>query len=193
MAIIVLNPSCQYGNVIIENMIEIYNEGLNLFEIAVETKSVLEKMGHVVYLTRESRNEASNLKDEMLKANAVNPDLMVSLHSDATGEPVDPTAGGTTTFYATEEGKILAESIHESLCHEIKKVYKEHQNRGVMTHWVKLYVLHNVCAPACLTEILFHTNPTERKLLLNKDFHRLVAIAVANGIESYLNINKVKA
>lgn len=189
MAVVILNPSCQYGNVIVENDKVVYNEGLNLFDIAVKTKEVLEEMGHTVYITRDKRDEPSDLRTEMKRANAVEPDVLVALHSDATGEPIDPQVGGTTTFYATEKGRALAEYVHKSLCQAISSIYPNHSDRGIMTHWYKLYVLHNSIAPACLTEILFHTNPRERKLLLDADFHLLAAKAIAQGIDNYLKNN----
>lgn len=185
MAVIVLNPSCQYGNVVLEAGQVIYNEGHNLFDIALKTKEALENLGHEVYLTRSLRDEASNLETEMQKANSFNPDLMVSLHSDATGEPINLSVGGTTTFFASEESYLLAEYVHHSLCRAIGNYYPKHTDRGIKTHWLKLYVLHNINAPACLTEILFHTNPEERKLLLDPLFHQIAAKAIAEGIDTY--------
>ncbi len=188
MAVIVLNPSCQYGNVVMVADKEVYNEGLNLFDIAAVTKTALEKLGHQVYLTRDYRDEPSDLEREMLKANAYKPDLMVALHSDAAGPNSKPDVGGTSTFYASKRGKNLSNCIHPKLCKAIKTIYPDHVDRGVRTHWHKLYVLHNINAPACLIEILFHTNSRERKLLQNRDFHLLVAQAIASGINDYLKL-----
>ncbi len=185
MAVIVLNPSCQYGNVVVEAGQVVYNEGHNLFDIALKTKKALENLGHRVHLTRRFRDQPSDLKTEMQKANSFKPDLMVSLHSDATGEPIDPSVGGTTTFYASEKSYLLAEYVHNSLCRAIDSYYPKHTNRGIKTHWLKLYVLHNIDAPACLTEILFHTNPEERKLLLDPFFQKTAAKAIAEGIDAY--------
>lgn len=193
MTRIMLNPSCQYENIIRdEEGHEIYNEGENLYDFAIEIKKILdEDPNFETYISRDGRKAESDLDTEIEMTNRLNCDLLIALHSDASGDN-NPYAGGTWTF-AKREYFPLAECIQKSVLSAIHEVYPESQNRGYREHWYHLRVLWKTHCPGCLTEILFHTNPKERELLKDIEFKQKVAEGFVKGIRDYLKITAVNA
>ncbi len=186
---VMLNPSCQFDNVIRgPGGEELYNEGLNMYDIAVKVRDELLMDGRIeVFISRESREQLVSLRYETELTKSLNCDALVSLHSDATGDGTP--GGGTWTFYADEgEGKHLAECVQKSLLEAIKSFYPEVQFRGVRTHWYRLWVLWESGCPASLTEVLFHTNPKEREMLKNPQLQQTMAKAIAKGILNYFGL-----
>lgn len=133
-------------------------------------------------------------------ANEVGADCLVALHSDATGsgEP----GGGTWTFYTDVtrlrpgEGERFPHDIGESLrlarkvqSHAlagIRPFRPEIEDKGVRTHWYRLWMLYAPQCPSCLIELMFHTNPVERELLKRPDVQDAVGKQLADGILSFL-------
>ncbi|MGB9619779.1 MAG: N-acetylmuramoyl-L-alanine amidase, partial [Armatimonadota bacterium] len=99
---VMLNPSCQFGNVIRdENGNELYNEGVNMYDIALKVRDELVRDGRVeVFVSRASREQDVSLRCETELTRSLNCDALVSLHSDATADGTP--GGGTWTFYADE-------------------------------------------------------------------------------------------
>jgi len=183
-----LNPSVQYQNVVRDSDgCEVYNEAETMWDIAVRVKAALDRDRRVeAYLSRQGRRHQTTLKEECELARKLRCDAFVSLHSDAA--PDDSPGGGTWTFYRDEEGKRLAVAVHSRLVEAIASVYPEVVDRGVREHWNRLYVLWNAGCPASLTEILFHSNPTEREMLKQPEFQDLVALAVAQAMLDYFGL-----
>ncbi len=199
---VMLNPSCQYGNRILDGEgRELYNEGTNLWLLAVEARKALEEDGRVeAFISRDSQSAPSDLDSEAALTRQLGCDCLVALHSDATadGSP----GGGTWTFYTgtahlspeelsslpyrLEDSKRLAREVQEQVVAAIRTVYPDVQDRGIREHWHRLRMLHAPRCPSCLIEILFHTNPVERELLKQASFQRLVGQAVARGVLKYL-------
>ena len=186
---VMINPSCQFGNVILgENGEELYNEAHTMYDIACEVQSELERDGRVeAFISRSSRDEKTTLRSETELTRKLNCDALVALHSDAADDPND-SGGGTWTFYADEEGKRLSECVQSSLLEAIRSFYPEVNFRGVREHWKRLWVLHESGCPASLTEILFHSNPKEREMLKNPEYQNIIAEAIARGILEYFGL-----
>ncbi len=185
---VMLNPSNQFANIITdENGTQVYNEGMNMFLIAEQVQKYLQQDGRVdVFMTRSSQTQKTTLQEETKLTRSLNCDLLLALHSDATGtsEP----GGGTWTFYWDDEGKKLGDSVNSHLIESIRSYYPEVLNRGVRTHWIRLWVIHEAGCPAALTEFLFHSNPKERELLKDFKCQDTMAKAVAQGILEYLGL-----
>lgn len=187
---VMINPSVQYGNVITdETGAEIYNEGETMWDIAAKVKSILDADGRVeAFVSRTDRRSDSTIQMECDLAKMIGCDAFVALHSDATPDGTE--GGGTWTFYADDDGKRLGERVQISVLEAIRTVYPEVQDKGVREHWNSLYVLHNSGCPACLTEILYHSNPKERELLKDPEFQERVARAIAKGIYDFLVVHQ---
>ena len=67
----------------------------------------------------------------------------------------------------------------------IRSFHPDVQFRGIRTHWNRLWVLHESGCPACLVEVLFHSNPAEREMLIDPLRRQTIARAVARGILHY--------
>ncbi len=188
---VMLNPSAQYWNIAGSqdpNHPDYYCEGLNMFDIACRVRDELADDGRVdVFMTRDSRTEEVTLEQETTRTRSLNCDVLVSLHSDATGTE-DP-GGGTWTFFADHvEGRRLAECVQMPLLESIKTFHPDVLFRGVRTHWWRLWVLHEAGCPASLTEVLFHSNPEEREMLKNPEYQAIMAKAIARGILDYFDL-----
>ena len=105
-------------------------------------------------------------------ANNWNADLFVSIHCNAGG------GFGTETFYFSERGKLLANSIQNQILSSVATF-----NRGVKFD-DEFFVLPNTNMPAVLVECAFIDNPNDAKLLRERedDFAR----AIARGISDYV-------
>ncbi len=184
-----INPSCQFGNVFTaEDGSELYNEARVMYDIALLVRQELVADGRVeAFVSREARDQPTTLRDETELTQSLKCDVLVALHSDdtGTGEP----GGGTWAFHADDgQGKRLADSVHKHLLEAIREFYPHVRFLGVRTHWKRLWVLHESGCPACLVEILFHSNPTEREMLKNPDRQVVMARAIAKGILNYLGL-----
>lgn len=186
---VMLNPSCQFHNVIKgEEGVQLYNEARNMYDIALRVRDELRRDGRVdVFVSRAEREQDVSLRYETELTRHLNCDALVSLHSDATGKKDDP-GGGTWTFYATQEGKRLAEHVQMPLLEAIRSFYPKVQFRGIRTHWYRLWVLHEAGCPASLTEVLFHTNPAEREMLKDPACQEEMARAIARGVLDYFGL-----
>lgn len=182
---VMLDPSNQFGNRILgENKEELYNEGMNMYAIAVKLQKLLQKDGRVdAFMSRNTQTQRTTLSQETDLSRALNCDILFALHSDATGTS-DP-GGGTWTFYQGEDGKRLAACIQDELMPAIRTFYPEVQDRGHREHWYRLWVIWEGGCQGALTEFLFHTNPKEREMLKDPKCQDIMAQACARAVLKY--------
>lgn len=115
----------------------------------------------VIHLTRDS-DEFVSLKDRTDYINKIKPDLVLSLHVNATK---NSSASGIE-FYINKENsnyeksKAIAERLNE-------KMVKNHslKSRGIKE--AKLFILYKSEAPAVTVELGFLSNMSDRKYLTN--------------------------
>ncbi len=199
---VILNPSNQYANRIRgERGEELYNEGLNMWHYAVAAQSYIREDGRAeAFITRNTQTQVTTMRYEAMLANALRGDLLISLHSDATGD--GSPGGGTWTFYTgpkhlseqeiaelpypLEDSRRLAWLVQTKVLDGIREAYPEVQDRGIREHWYRLYMIHRPRCPSCLIEVLFHTNPRERELLKDPAFQDRIGRAVAEAALEFL-------
>ena len=182
---LMLNPSNQYGNRILgENKEELYNEGRNMFLIALKVKKYLDMDGRIdTFITRNTQTQRTTLGQETRLTKALNCDLIYALHSDATG--TDEPGGGQWTFYTGDDGKQLGTCVENKLLPACRSFHPDIKFLGVREHWYRLWVLNEGGCHGALTEFLFHTNPEEREMLKDPVKQDIMAKAVADGILEY--------
>lgn len=182
---VMLNPSNQFANQIFgDNKEELYNEGMNMYMISEKIQKCLQQDGRVdAFISRNTQTQRTTLGEETRLSRALNCDLLLACHSDATGT-ADP-GGGCWTFYNGDEGKKLANCVQTELISAIRTFYPEVQDRGHREHWYRLAVLYNGGCQGALTEFLFHTNPKEREMLKDAKYQDIMAQACAKGILKY--------
>lgn len=148
---------------------------LNL-KIALGVRDKLQSMGIVVYMSRDTDKFVS-LQDIADGANAVNPDIFVSIHQNSF---TSPSAYGIETYwYKGNADKSLATFLQNRL---IKNT--NGYDRGVKNE--DFYVIKNTNMPSSLVECGFLTNPDEASKLKTSDYQNKIIDAIANGANDYL-------
>lgn len=147
--------------------------------ISYKLGEVLINKGYSVVFTREDVTQLT--LEERAKTANMSGDLFVSVHANAAP---NRDAEGTETFYP-RTGELIAASrtlatfIQNELLHSLNR-----PNRGVKQ--ANFSVLRNSNVPAVLVEIAFVSNPYEEQLLSQEEFQEKAALAIAQGIESFI-------
>ena len=162
-----------------------FEKDLNL-EISLELKDALINLGYIVEMTRIgdydlATNESKNRKkDDIIKrCELMNKgDLFVSIHCNAYP---DAKVFGAQVFYSDEEEKYLALSIQN----KIKDMFNN-TNREI-NKLTNKYILENVNKIGCIVEVGFLSNNNDLNLLKNKVYRKRMALAIALGINDFIN------
>ena len=105
------------------------------------------------------------------------PDLVVSIHLNSF--PSYPAVRGLQTFYSkdSEQSKIYAQAIQDRLNKSNLNTYR----RASVGNY---FILDCTTYPSVLVECGFLSNPSDEKLLINKDYQKILAQLIAEGIIS---------
>lgn len=121
-------------------------------------------------MTRESNEQASQLRYRVSSARAFDADVIVSIHCNAAATAQ---AHGTETLYLASQW--VAAAVQRRLVAALGL-----RDRGVKQR-DDLAILRYE-RPAILVELGFITNPTERAMLLDPAVQRSAAVAIADGL-----------
>lgn len=147
--------------------------------IALGLRDKLQSMGIKVYMSRDTDKFVS-LEDIAAGANAVNPDIFISIHQNSF---TNPEANGIETYwYNNNNSQELATYIQNRLIANTNAY-----NRGVKNE--AFYVIKNTNMPSSLVECGFITNPEEASKLKTSDYQNKIIDAIANGANNYLKSN----
>ena len=167
-------------------------KGINL-DIAMKLKTILEKKGLAVVMTREedkglyengTKNmKAQDLQNRIEQIRKYEPVLSVSIHQNSYE---DPEIHGAQVFYYihSREGEAVAKILQESL----QEIDPENHRRAKANE--TYYLLRRTKVPTVIVECGFLTNPEEAEKLSGEEYQEQVAEAVAKGIAKcleYLN------
>lgn len=156
----------------------IQEKDINL-KIALGVRDKLQSMGITVHMSRYTDAFVS-LEDIAKGANAVMPDIFISIHQNSF---TNPSANGIETYwYKADIDKKLATALQNRLI-ENTGAY----NRGVKNE--AFYVIKNTKMPSSLVESGFITNPNEANLLKNPDYQNKIISAIADGTYNFLKNN----
>jgi N-acetylmuramoyl-L-alanine amidase len=106
---------------------------------------------------------------------------LVSLHCNSSDAP---DAIGIETYFRHESGHGLARAIQEQLVATTGR-----PDRGVRT--ARLFVLRGERTPAALVEMGFISSPAEERRLVDPDYQKVLAQAIATGIKKFFEERKV--
>ena len=156
---------------------------LNL-DTALKLRDLLEEVGFKVYLTR-SDDTYVGLYERSNIANALNADVFLSIHHNATS---NSKAYGVLTLYdgrgvipgKTEFTKIIQKNMVNTL---------ETKDMGLMNK-PQYVVVGTTAMPSALAELGFLTNDYERELLTNSWYRQKCAQALLNGIKEFVDTYK---
>lgn len=164
-----------------------YREHEFTLDMAKRIKAILDRHGVAVKLTRETENDVP-LVTRVGIANDYNPDLFVSIHSNAAGSGASWMNARGYGVYTSAAGDTAGRNI------AARKLIARAVEAGVglwgdgLHHNISLYVLKNTVAPAVLIEHLFHDNRDDVALLKNSVYRDTLAEVDAKGILDYLGI-----
>ncbi len=151
-----------------------YEKDITL-DITQKVKSILEKNGYTVIMTRSDDTYLS-LQERVDISENSNADIFVSIHVNSS---TNPAVTGLETHYYHQESIDLAQSVHSSLASSI-----DSPNRGLFKS--KFYVINHTTRPAILVETGFISNSSECSDLNTQKRRQLTAQAIADGIKNYL-------
>jgi N-acetylmuramoyl-L-alanine amidase len=101
------------------------------------------------------------------------PDLVVSIHLNSL--PSSPATRGLVAFYNGSGGELYAKSIQDQF-NSSNLLTNRHAAKG------DYYMLNCTAYPSVLVECGFLSNPTEEKLLQSRDYQKILANILADGI-----------
>ena len=160
-------------------------KGINL-DIAMKLKTILEKKGLAVVMTREedkglyengTKNmKAQDLQNRIEQIRIYEPVLSVSIHQNS--YPEAEISGPQVFYYGSSEmSKKLAEAIQAQLIADLQPPKEREIKTGN-----DLYILKNSQCPGVIVECGFLSNPTECENLQNPQYQQAVAAAIARAI-----------
>jgi N-acetylmuramoyl-L-alanine amidase len=152
-----------------------------VLDVVRRAASLLQQRGIKVLLTRDN-DTFVELDDRVSFANRHRPELFVSVHADAA---LNTKAQGFTVFVPRRESpESASQRLGDALSRRLEAVAAV--SRGVRRHELNLRVLENTRTPAVLVELGFMSNSRERALLLQPEYRKRLAMALADGIETHL-------
>jgi N-acetylmuramoyl-L-alanine amidase len=150
-------------------------KALNL-SLALLLAEALRTKGIQCALTRETDREVS-LAERGEQTEALNADLVISLHHNALPDGRDPLkARGASCYYYHPFSKTLAQSLQAALAEEIP-------NYGLF--YDSLYMTRIPQCLAVLVEVGFMTHPEEYECLLETSFQEKIAKMLCHSIYQY--------
>jgi len=150
-----------------------YKEAEIVLSQAEKVKELLEAKGYTVFLTRTDAQTSTPLGNRTKVASDKNADILVSLHYNAS-DSAD--ANGTEVLYNGEQGKALAQYIHDAVVKALGT-----KDRGIVER-TDLRVL-KAGIPSALVETAFISNSGDRQKASGYADEQ----AIADGIDAYFN------
>jgi N-acetylmuramoyl-L-alanine amidase len=141
-------------------------------DVAKRVESILRDEGITTVMTRRSDKTVS-LDARASTANRFPRSLLVSIHFNASRTT---SISGYETFYRSDKGKRVAQSIQKSLAKVIPS-----RNRGIANN--NLAVLTRTQGVAVLIECGFISNKAEATRCASPAFRQKLAQAIASGIQ----------
>jgi N-acetylmuramoyl-L-alanine amidase len=144
--------------------------------VALKLRQALRLQGAKTIMTRVSETYVDN-KERILMYRDSLPDLLVSIHLNSSGDPVN--VGGTSTYYRHIGFRPLGHDIYKRM---LELGLKEFGNVGSFN-----FMLNSATEyPNALVEMLFLSNPEEEMLILDEKFQQAVADKIVAGIKDFL-------
>ncbi|WP_191398541.1 N-acetylmuramoyl-L-alanine amidase [Flavonifractor sp. An306] len=162
---------------------KIYEKDLTL-SISNKLKTELEKAGFNVVMTRTGET-AGDLYERAALANAVEADLFVSIHINASGTV--PTFQGLYTYHHpdSDRGKAFAQAVQSAVCAASGAI-----DRGIAS--ADFVVLRETDMAAVLVECGFMSNVEELERLKTDAYQQKLAEGITQGITNYLNTGAIQ-
>lgn len=143
--------------------------------MAIKLKATLEKLGTKVIMTRTNDTSFSNpARLKFMKGQ--NPDLLVSLHCNSSGNPM---VQGNSTYYKHLAFRPLSQAIHTEI---LKMGMADYGNVGNFNFFFNNPTEY----PNVLVETAFLSNPEDEERIIRDDFQQQMVDAIVAGIKNFL-------
>ncbi|QJB34161.1 N-acetylmuramoyl-L-alanine amidase [Chitinophaga oryzae] len=163
------------GNMGSVGLTGVYEKTLTL-NLSLQLKAALEREGASVIMTRTSEKFVAN-EDRLSFFRNANPDLLLSIHLNSSGNPVD--VSGTATYYKHPFCEQLNAAIHRRL---LETGLNDFKNNGGFN-----FILNNPTEfPDALIETLFISNPGDEEQILDPQFQQELVSKIMLGLKDYL-------
>lgn len=163
------------GNMGSVGLTGVYEKTLTL-NLSLQLKAALEREGASVIMTRTTEKFVAN-EDRLSFFRRANPDLLLSIHLNSSGNPVD--VSGTATYYKHPFCEPLNAAIHRRL---LETGLNDFKNNGDFN-----FILNNPTEfPDALIETLFISNPGDEERILNPSFQQGLINKIILGLKDYL-------
>ena len=146
-------------------------------DITPRVAEILRQQGANVVMTRNSDVEV-DLAPRVQIAERANASIFVSIHANAISMS-RPDVNGLETFYASDAGQRLANTVHAVVLNEMGM-----RDRRVRS--ARFYVIRRTSMPAILIETGFVTGAEDAPNLANPIWRERMAQAIAKGILTHL-------
>ncbi|NUN65734.1 N-acetylmuramoyl-L-alanine amidase [Pseudanabaena biceps] len=149
--------------------------------ISLKLGQALQSMGYTVYYTRTNDVEI-DLEPRVAAAERVNADVFVSIHANSLA-PGNSGISGVETYHSRTStvGRELASYVHSQVISGTGASDRSVRGAG-------FYVIAKTSMPAILVETGFVTNPTEARNLDNPSYQKLMADAIARGVDQFMKV-----
>lgn len=159
-------------------------------EVALKLQTELESRGYTVVMIRTSNDVDISNAERAEIANNANADAFLRLHADGYD---DSSVNGATAIYMSknnpfnaslyDQSKALATAVLNGLTASAGCKKRALQENDSMTgiNWCQV--------PVTIVEMGFMTNPEEDQLLSTEEYQDKIVIGIANGLDTYFNIN----
>lgn len=144
--------------------------------VALKLKRELQYLGAHVMMTRSTESFVDNKERILLYRDSL-PDLLISLHLNSSGDPIN--VAGTGTFYKYPGFRPLSHLIYRRM---LELGLPEYGNTGGFNFMLNSPTEY----PNALVEMLFISNPAEEDLILKQEFQQEIARKITDGIRDFL-------
>ncbi|CAL1520821.1 N-acetylmuramoyl-L-alanine amidase [Chitinophaga sp. MM2321] len=173
--VIGIDPGHGGGNPGAVGLTGVYEKQLTL-TLSLLLKAALEREGAKVIISRTTERFVPN-EDRLSLFRRANPDLLLSIHLNSSGNPVD--AYGTATYYKHPFCEPLNAAIHQRL---LETGLRDFGNNSDFN-----FILNNPTEfPDALIETLFLSNPGDEEKILNPAFQQQLISKIVLGLKDYL-------
>lgn len=139
----------------------------------------LKKRGADVIMTRTD-DSYLGLNERVEISNYSNSDIFLSIHANALADGGDPNVRkGVGVYYYYNQAKSLAQTIQDTMVNELGLTDDK-------IHQASFAVVRNTNALSVLVETAYMINPEDNSKLINDEFQKNCAKAIADAIEIYM-------
>ena len=157
--------------------------------VALKLKALLEANGASVVMTRSAKETAVELYSRPAFANAIEPDLFISIHADSI-KPNTVPYGAKIFYYAGDEHLSLKAQkyVRKELAAAVQEGIAAATLRKATVATNNYVVLRENNHPSILVECGFLSNPEDEALLATEEYRQKLAEGIYAGILNYFTM-----